>query len=62
MSEKYNKCIMTIEDNEIPLMMYGNAYMIAHMRRGRLKGKEWKASIFICNMVWLYALYGIKAL
>ena len=55
MSEKYNKCIMTIENNEIPLMMYGNAYMIAHMRRGRLKGKEWKASIFFA--IWCCCMF-----
>ena len=45
MSEKYNKCIMTIENNEISLMMYGNAYMIAHMRRGRLKDKIGRAHV-----------------
>lgn len=50
MSEKYNKCIMTIENNEIPLMMYGDAYMISQMCRGRLKGKEWKASVFFA--IW----------
>ena len=36
-------------------MMYGNAYMIAHMRRGRLKGKEWKASIFFA--IWCCCMF-----
>lgn len=50
MSEKYNKDIMTIENNKVPLMMYGSAYMISQMCRGRLKGRRWKASIFFA--VW----------
>ncbi len=35
--------------------MYSRAYMLAHMRRGRLRGKEWKASVFF--VVWLFSMF-----
>lgn len=55
MPDKYNSHVMTIENNKIPLLMYGNAYMLSQMRCGKLRGKEWKASVFF--VVWLGCMF-----
>ncbi len=55
MADIYNRHIMTIDNNKIPILMYGKAYMLSHMRRGRLKGKEWKATVFF--VVWLMCMF-----
>lgn len=46
MAGKYDSHVMIIENNNVPLLMYGNAYVFAEMRRGRLRGREWKATVF----------------
>lgn len=55
MADRYNSHIMTIENNKIPLLMYGKAYTISQMRIGKLRGKEWKATVFF--VVWLGCMF-----
>lgn len=55
MADTYNSRVMKIENNRVSLLMYGRAYTISQMRRGMLRGKEWKASVFF--VVWLGSMF-----
>lgn len=55
MSGFYDNKLFDIKENKISFKIYADAYYISEIRHGKIKGKEWKASVFF--VLWLLSMF-----